>query len=79
MIGSFILGAIVGGAAVWYYGPQVRTYVDETSRSVRSRAADTLQTAAETLQSARQAVEPGGSRGATGTAGMAGGTERRVP
>ena len=78
VIGSFILGAIVGGAAVWYYGPQVRTYVDEASRSVRSRAADTLQSAAESLQSARQAVEPGGSTGTTGSTGMAGGAERRV-
>lgn len=75
MIGRFILGAIVGGAAVWYYGPRLREYVDDASRNVRTRAADTLQSAAETLQSAKQAVEP--SQGARGTE-MAGGQERRV-
>ncbi|MGH7391087.1 MAG: hypothetical protein ACREM3_16760 [Candidatus Rokuibacteriota bacterium] len=58
MIASFVIGAIVGGAALWYYGPRLKDHVDETSRTVRSRTADTLQTAAETLQSAKQAVEP---------------------
>lgn len=77
MIGSFLLGAIVGGAAMWYYGPQVRRYVDDTSRSVRTRAADTLQSAAETLQSARQTMEPGSATGTSG-AGMTGGPERRA-
>lgn len=76
MIGAFVLGAVVGGTVVWYYGPQVRTYVDETSRSMRSRAADTLQSAAETLQSAKQAVEPGS--GGSSTPGMAGSSERRA-
>lgn len=76
MIGAFVLGAVVGGTVVWYYGPQVRTYVDETTRSMRSRAADTLQSAAETLQSAKQTVEPGPGSG--NTAEMAGRPERRA-
>jgi hypothetical protein len=59
VIGTFIIGAIVGGAAVWYYGPQMRAHLEESTREVRSRAADTLQSAAEGLQSVRQSVAPG--------------------
>ncbi|HSE92339.1 MAG TPA: hypothetical protein VLF19_03465 [Methylomirabilota bacterium] len=80
MIGSFVIGAIAGGVAVWYYGPRIKDYVDETSRTVRSRTADTLQSAAETLQSAKQAVEPGSGSGAHGAGdpGVMGSHERRI-
>ena len=62
----FILGAIIGGAAVWLYGDQMRTYLnylDDKTRQARSKAADTLQAAAEGLQSAKGTLEGGiGSR-----------------
>jgi hypothetical protein len=77
VIRSFIVGAIVGGAAVWYFGPQMREYVDQTTHGVRARAADAMQSAAETLQSAKQTVEPGATGGMPG-GGIAGGPERRV-
>jgi hypothetical protein len=61
-----ILGAIIGGAAVWLYGDQMRTYLtylDDKTREARSKAADTLQAAAEGLQSAKTTVEGGLSGG----------------
>ena len=59
MIGSFLMGIIMGGAAVYFYGPQMRQYLDEKTRTARSRAADTLQSAAEGLQSAKDTIEGG--------------------
>jgi hypothetical protein len=61
VIGSFVIGAIVGGAAMYFYGGQIRDYVDQTTRGAREKAADTLHAAAGGLQSAtdtaRQRIE----------------------
>jgi hypothetical protein len=59
MVGTFLMGIIMGGAAVYFYGPQIREFLDDKSRTVRSRAADGLQSAAEGLQSAKESVEGG--------------------
>ena len=59
MIGTFLMGIIMGGAAVYFYGPQIREYLDDKTRTARTRAADTLQSAAEGLQSAKESVEGG--------------------
>lgn len=59
MIGSFLMGVIMGGAAVYFYGPQIREYLDEKTKTARSRAADTLQAASEGLQAAKETVEGG--------------------
>ena len=59
MIGGFLMGVILGGAAVYFYGPQIREFLDEKTRTARSRAADTLQSASESLQSAKESVEGG--------------------
>jgi hypothetical protein len=59
MIGSFILGALTGGAIVWFYGRDIRQFVDEKTSTVRTRAADTLQSAAQGLQSAKDRIEGG--------------------
>ncbi len=59
MIGTFIFGALMGGAAVWFYRDQLREYLDEQTRSARTRAADTLQSASEGLQSAKETLEGG--------------------
>jgi hypothetical protein len=59
---GFILGAVIGGAAVWLYGEQMRTYLsylDDKTRDVRSKAADTLQAAAEGLQTSKGSSEGG--------------------
>ena len=59
MIGTFIFGALIGGAAVWFYRDQLREYLDDKTRSVRTRAADTLQSASEGLQGAKETLEGG--------------------
>lgn len=64
VIGSFVLGAIVGGAAVWLYGPQIRAFVEDRTRTARGRAAGTLQAASEGLQAAKEKLE--GERGIGG-------------
>jgi hypothetical protein len=67
VIGSFIFGALIGGAAVWFYRDQLREYLDEKTRTARTRAADTLQSASDSLQSAKETLEGG-----------LGGKERRI-
>ncbi|HEY7650420.1 MAG TPA: hypothetical protein VID04_15600 [Methylomirabilota bacterium] len=59
MIGSFLMGVIMGGAAVYFYGPQIREYLDEKTKTARTKAADTLQAASEGLQAAKETVEGG--------------------
>jgi hypothetical protein len=59
VIKSFILGTITGGAIMWVWGPQIKRYVDDRTRTVRTRVADSLQTTAETLHAAAETVEEG--------------------
>lgn len=54
---GFIFGLIAGGAAVWFYGPEIRRYVDSGTRGMRAKAADTLQKASQGLQTARDRME----------------------
>jgi len=67
VIGSFIFGAMIGGAAVWFYRDQLREFLDDKTRVARTRAADTLQSASEGLQNAKETLEGG-----------LGGKERRI-
>jgi hypothetical protein len=57
MITTFVFGAVAGGAVAYFYGDQIRSYLNSTSRRVRNRAADTLQSAAEGVQSAKETFE----------------------
>lgn len=66
MIGTFILGTMVGAAAVWFYGPQIREFLDDRTRTARSRAAHTLQAASEGLQTAKDRLEGGLTGGESG-------------
>jgi hypothetical protein len=59
VIRSFLLGAIVGGAAVWCYKDEIREYVDDMTAGFRDRAASGLEQAAERLQTAADTVEGG--------------------
>jgi len=59
VIKSFILGAIAGGAAMWFYGDQIRETVDDATSGVRTRAAEQMHTVADTLQSVAQTVDQG--------------------
>jgi gas vesicle protein len=36
----FVLGAIIGGAVVWLWGRQMRSYVEEQTRGLRTKAAE---------------------------------------
>jgi len=38
----FVLGALAGGLAAWYWQDQIRIYADRKTRGVRNGAADTL-------------------------------------
>jgi gas vesicle protein len=44
---AFILGAITGGLVAWLWGKELRGYVREQTRGVRTQAADGLQAVAE--------------------------------
>ena len=39
---AFILGTIMGGAAVWLWGREIEGYVGEKTRGVRTQAADAM-------------------------------------
>jgi hypothetical protein len=44
---AFILGAIMGGVAVWVWGKDLEGYVGEKTRGVRAKAADAMQAVEE--------------------------------
>lgn len=62
MIKSFIAGAIAGAAAVWFWGDEIRNYLDEQTRDVRTRAAGPLHAVAETVENVASTVEGAASR-----------------
>jgi hypothetical protein len=64
VIKSFLTGVIAGGAAVWFFGDQMREYVDEVTSDLRGQAAAGLEGAAERLQSVAETVEEGLSKAA---------------
>jgi hypothetical protein len=39
----FMLGALAGALAMWYWGDDIRDYIESRTRDVRGRAVDTLQ------------------------------------
>jgi hypothetical protein len=53
----FLLGAIVGGAAVWLWGREVEAYVEEKTRGVRTTVAERVRAVEET---AGQVLDRGG-------------------
>jgi len=40
----FVLGALVGGLAVWYWGEEIRQYAESRTVGVRQSAADAIRT-----------------------------------
>jgi hypothetical protein len=69
----FLLGAVAGALAMWYWGDDVRDYIDRKTRDVRGRAVEKLQTVEEkagdvldrakeqvssTLQAGQDAIRP---------------------
>jgi hypothetical protein len=54
----FLLGAIVGAAAVWLWGRDVEAYVEEKTRGVRTTVAEGVRAVEET---AGQVLDRGGA------------------
>ena len=58
---GFILGALVGGAAAWWWRGDIQKYVDDKLPNVREKAADSLtaieQRAEEALGKARESID----------------------
>jgi hypothetical protein len=59
VIKSFLVGAIAGAAAMWFYGEQIRETVDDATSGVRTRAAEQMHNVADTLQSVAETVDGG--------------------
>ena len=55
---AFILGTIMGGAAIWLWGREIEGYVGEKTRGVRTQAADAMRAVDE---KAGQVLDSGGS------------------
>jgi len=50
MLSRFVLGAVVGGIAVWIWGDEIRRFADAKTRRARVAAADTLQSVQSTAE-----------------------------
>jgi hypothetical protein len=59
MIKSFVAGMVAGGVVTWIWGRDIRSFIDDRTRTVRTRTAEGLQGAAETLQAVAETVEEG--------------------
>ena len=59
MIKSFLVGAIAGAAAMWFYGEQIREAVDDATSGVRTRAVESMHNVADTLQSVADTADQG--------------------
>jgi hypothetical protein len=70
VVKSFIFGAVTGGAIVWFWGREIREYVDEQTLGLRASVAERLQGAANTLQSTADRLQ---SAKNTITSGLSGG------
>jgi hypothetical protein len=72
-MGRFVIGALAGGLAVWFWGDKLRKLADVKTRDVREMAADQLQAAGQkttavldrtrdqitsTLQAGEDAIRP---------------------
>jgi hypothetical protein len=58
----FVLGVIVGAAVVWLWGREMEEYVEETTRGVRTKAAEGVQAVeekvSEALRAGQEAIRP---------------------
>lgn len=70
---KFLIGAIAGALAMWYWGEELRDYIDTKTRDARGKAVEKLQTVEEkavdvldrakeqvssTLQAGQEAIRP---------------------
>jgi hypothetical protein len=59
VVKSFVLGTIVGGATVWFYGDRIREYIDARTEAWRQRVAGGIEAVTDSLQSVKERVEDG--------------------
>jgi hypothetical protein len=57
VVKGFILGAITGGAIVWFWGREIRELIDAKTQGAREAVADRLETAASGLQSTAEKLQ----------------------
>lgn len=63
---AFVLGAALGAAVVWLWGPQIGEYVQEQTRGVRLKAVEGVRAVeekagkvvSEALRAGRDAIRP---------------------
>jgi gas vesicle protein len=55
--GAVVLGVIVGAAVVWLWGREMKEYVEETTRGVRTKAAEGVRAVEETAEKALGPVD----------------------
>ena len=54
----FVLGALVGGLAVWYWDEEIRAYAENRTLGARKRAANTIRSVTEKAEDVlRQGTE----------------------
>lgn len=53
---GFIVGALAGGIAMYLWGDQLSRYMEDNTRNLRTRAADTLKHAGEAMGSATEKI-----------------------
>jgi len=57
VIKSFLVGAIIGAAAMVIYGRRIAAYLEDRTFTVRMKAADKLGAVAQGVESMRETVE----------------------
>ena len=52
----FIMGAVAGSLAVWFWGEELKRYANEGGRTLRSKAAETLESVDHTAGGKRTTI-----------------------
>lgn len=68
MVKSFVLGGILGGAAVWFYGDHIRRYIDERTETVRKSVVNRIDAVTGSLETVREKIDEGLAGSPAGTA-----------
>jgi hypothetical protein len=69
LVKSFVLGAVTGGLVVWFWGQEIREFIDERTSGARKAVADRLQGAADGLQAAAEGLHSAKATIETGLGG----------
>lgn len=56
MLKSFIVGVVAGGVAYWWWGDEIRRFIDTGTLDLRKRAADTLKQAESLVETASETI-----------------------